>query len=133
MRSGLAKRLLMARAMAVTASAGMAQSAPGDDRRLRTFANPVDLPYRYQPGVVPYREAADPNMVRFQSKYWLFASHSQGCWWSTDLLRWTFVKPTGLDVDRYAPTVMAMNGRLYMAVSEGGTKIWSTDDPLSGK
>lgn len=112
--------------------AGTATAQP-DDRRFRTYANPIDLPYRYQPGVVPYREGADPTVVRFQDKYWLFVSHSKGYWWSTDLVHWTFAKPTGFDVDKYAPTVMAMNGRLYMAVSEGGTKIWSTDDPLSGK
>ena len=133
MRAGTTTRLLAAGMTLAAASTAIAQDSNGADRRMRTFANPVDLPYRYQPGVEAYREGADPTVVRFQGKYWLFVSHSKGYWSSTDLIHWTFVKPTGLDVDRYAPTVMAMNGRLYMAVSEGGTKIWSTDDPLSGR
>lgn len=54
------------------------------DRRQMTFVSPLDLPYRYQPIRVPardkhiFREAADPTVVFFQGRYWLFASHSYG-------------------------------------------------------
>ena len=102
------------------------------DRRFRTYANPIDLPYRYQSTSPAYREAADPTVVTFQGRYWLFASHSKGYWYSTDLLHWSFVEPTGYQVDKYAPTVLAMNGKLYLAASENAKKLWVTDDPMTG-
>ncbi|HEX7856183.1 MAG TPA: family 43 glycosylhydrolase [Sphingobium sp.] len=117
------------------APAGSTAKAAGDAgaRRFATYANPVDLPYRYRAGAKPYREAADPTIVAFKGRWWLFASHSQGYWHSTDLLHWTFVNPTGFDVDKYAPTAVAINGRLYLTTSDGANKIWVTDDPMSGK
>jgi xylan 1,4-beta-xylosidase len=102
------------------------------DRRFRTYANPIDLPYRYQSLSPAYREAADPTVVTFQGRYWMFASHSKGYWYSSDLLHWSFVEPTGYQVDKYAPTVLAMNGRLYLAASENAKKLWVTDDPMTG-
>jgi hypothetical protein len=116
--------------------------ASGMDR-FATYANPVDLPYRYQaPSPVrmlqprpkePFREAADPTIVRFKGRYWLFASHSQGYWHSQNLRDWTFVKPTGYDVNKFAPTVVVMGDRMYLAVSENPKYSWVTDDPMSGQ
>lgn len=126
-------RLVSALALAAALGgidAAAASARTGGEDRLATYANPVDLPYRYQFG--PFREAADPTIVRFKDRYWLFASHSKGYWWSTDLLHWTFVEPTGYQVNRYAPTVMVMNGRMYLAASENAKKIWVTDDPMGG-
>ena len=121
--------LSCAAGQAMAAPAGASQ--PGD--RLATYANPIDLPYRYQAGKQPYREAADPTMVWFQGRYWLFASHSKGYWWSKDLLRWSFVEPTGFDVGKYSPTAVAMNGKLYLTASEAPKKVWVTDDRLAGQ
>jgi hypothetical protein len=119
---------------AMAAHAAHAQRAP---TRLRTYANPIDLPYRYQePGrgaTVPFRESADPTMVLFNGRYWLFASHSKGYWHSTDLLHWQFVEGKGYEVDKFAPTVVEMDGKLYMALSERVTKIYVTDDPMTGQ
>ncbi len=98
--------------------------------RFATYANPVDLPYRYQ--FRSLREAADPTVVRFKDRYWLFASHSKGYWWSHDLQNWEFVEPTGYPVNRYAPTALVMNGKLYMTSSENTPDVWTTDDPLAG-
>ena len=116
--------------------------AAGADR-FATYANPVDLPYRYQAPspfrpLQPrpkesFREAADPTIVLFKGRYWLFASHSSGYWHSTDLLRWEFVQPTGYAVDKFAPTVVVINDKLYLATSEDTRHIWMTDDPMSGK
>ena len=111
--------------------------------RLATYANPVDLPYRYQPTSPirkiqprpnePFREAADPTIVQFKGRYWLFASHSHGYWHSPDLLSWTFVQPKGYDVDKFAPTVVVMGGKMYLATSESPKHTWVTDDPMSGQ
>ncbi|MBW8783634.1 MAG: family 43 glycosylhydrolase [Novosphingobium sp.] len=107
------------------------QSVQAGDR-FATYANPVDLPYRYQDWR-PFREAADPTVVRFKGRYWLFPSHSKGYWHSTDLQHWQFVEASGYAVGAYAPTVVAIHGKLYLAVSEGVPHIWVTDDPLSGR
>jgi len=108
--------------------------------RLRTYVNPIDLPYRFQdPSMpfkrprVPFREAADPTVVFFKGEYWLFASHSLGYWHSKTLDNWQFVKPSGYAVEKFAPTAVEMDGKLYLAVSEGVRKIWVSDDPASGK
>lgn len=125
---------LLSVALAVTLPSPAAE-AKGDapsTRRARVYANPIDLPYRYQKLVKTHREAADPTLIRFEGRYWLFASHSKGYWHSQDLLHWTFVEPTGFDVDKFAPTVLAMDGKLYLAASEHARKIWVTDDPLKG-
>lgn len=113
--------------------------ADRDGRRFRTFANPVDLPYRFQPPAipfketrVPFREAADPSVTFFKGAYWLFASHSAGYWRSTDLQHWDFVKASGYAVEKFAPAAVAMDGKLYLATSENIRKIWTTSDPGSG-
>ena len=130
-------RILCLGTLATLALCPSPLSAAPAGSRLRTWANPIDLPYRYQPrpaynanNYVPYREAADPTIVRFNGRYWMFVSHSKGYWHSADLLHWTFVAPTGLDVDTFAPTVVAMNGKLYFAASENVKTIWVTDDPM---
>ena len=55
--------------LALTAGPAAVDAAPNRplDRRLATYANPIDLPYRYQPRTrgASYREAADPTIVRF--------------------------------------------------------------------
>jgi xylan 1,4-beta-xylosidase len=128
--------LCLASAILTACSAGASLIARGDgtqeDRRFKTYANPIDLPYRYQSSSRAYREAADPTVVTFNGRYWLFASHSKGYWHSTDLQHWAFVEPAGYPVDKFAPTVVAMNGKLYLAVSERAKKIWVTEDPMAG-
>src|SRR5581483_11006608 len=77
------------------------------------------------------REAADPNLVRFEGEYWLFASKSGGYWHSSNLMDWQFVAPTGLPLEDYAPAVAAVNGRLvYTAFNTHA--LYSTDDPRAG-
>lgn len=111
--------------------------------RMATYANPVDLPYRYQvPVKIPqiqlklgeaYREAADPTIITYKGLYYLFASHSKGYWHSPDLQHWTFVEASGYAVDKFAPTVVVIRGRMYLATSESTRRIWTTDDPKSGR
>jgi hypothetical protein len=118
------------RAFLVTVIGGAVLSPAFSADRFATYANPVDLPYRYQ--FRSLREAADPTVVWFKDRYWLFASHSKGYWWSRDLRTWEFVELTGYPVNRYAPTAVVMNDRLYMTSSENTPDIWTTDDPLKG-
>ena len=45
----------------------------------QTYCNPLDLGYRYQhmkegPRVAGFREGADPTLVYFKNKYYLFVA-----------------------------------------------------------
>ncbi|MEI9960318.1 MAG: family 43 glycosylhydrolase [Limisphaerales bacterium] len=100
-------------------------------KRPQTFCNPLDLAYRFQLDSPSRREAADPTLVRFKGEYWLFASKSGGYWHSCDLTHWEFIKPTGLPLEDYAPTVAVINGRMIFTAFNTPA-IYSTDDPLKG-
>ena len=64
------------------------------------FCNPLNVPYRYQfnklqvqgmSGDAPVqvaREAADPSMIQFQGKYYIFASMTLSVWMSEDMVHW---------------------------------------------
>ncbi len=123
------KRILVG--IALLSCFGIELPAGAQTKRPETYANPMDLSYRFQLEGVSRREAADPTMVVFRGEYWLFASKSGGYWHSKDLKAWSFVAPTGLPLEDYAPTVVVMNNRLYFTAfnSKG---IWSTDDPAKG-
>ena len=62
---------------------------------MKTYCNPLDLGYRYQhmkegERIAGFREGADPTLVYFKGKYYLFVSMSAGFWYSDDLLHWDF-------------------------------------------
>jgi xylan 1,4-beta-xylosidase len=105
--------------------------AQTNKQAIKTFCNPINLPYNFQTPDVTRREAADPVIVLYHNKYWLFASKQIGYWWSNDLLNWTLIRPTGLPLDVYAPSVAVVDGRLcYTSGGNHGT--FTTDDPLKG-
>lgn len=112
--------------------------SPGDKITVRTFCNPVNLPYRFAledyqfRGKDPGREAADPFLVRYQGKYWLFASKCGAYFWSDDLVDWKRIVPTGFPIEEFAPSVCVIRGKMYAVVSNYNG-MWATDDPMSGK
>ena len=59
------------------------------------FCNPLNMDYRYQfiedmrSGEDKIsREAADPSMILFQGKYYIFASMTLSVWVSEDMVHW---------------------------------------------
>jgi len=101
--------------------------APG----ARTFANPMNLDYRFALDAPGRREAADPVIVLFGDDYFLFASKSGGYWRSSDLVDWTLIVPQGLPIEAYAPAVMAHGGALYYTACDSG--LFRSRDPKGGK
>lgn len=95
-----------------------------------TICNPLDLAYRFELSGSSFREAADPTAIYFHGEYWIFASKCGGYWHSPDFIHWTLVEPTGLPVEAWAPTVVAIKDRLYFATTDSG--IYTTYDPLKG-
>jgi hypothetical protein len=102
----------------------------------RTICNPLNLSYRFQLQKPSRREAADPTMVSFKGKYYLFASKS-GCYWSSgDLINWKMITSNDLPWEDYAPTVVVIKDTLYFMATNWGTNsksIYKTADPLTGK
>lgn len=77
------------------------------------YCNPINIPYRYQyvkkdDRAVIYREAADPSLVVFHGKYYMFPSMTKGYLVSEDMVNWQVKKLQGLPVYDYAPDVRVM-------------------------
>ncbi|MCL2203323.1 MAG: family 43 glycosylhydrolase [Defluviitaleaceae bacterium] len=103
------------------------------------LCNPLPLPYRYQvkknnaDGVDVFREAADPTLIRFKDRYYLFASMSGGFWYSTDLHTWDFKETLELPIFDYAPDVHEVNGKMVFSASRGEPcAFFASEDPVSG-
>jgi len=97
----------------------------------QTFCNPLNLNYRFMVDAVDAREAADPVVVLFKDDYYLFASRSGGYWTSPDLRNWTLIVPIGIDIESYAPAVVAMRDSLFY-IPSNNSQIYKTADPKSG-
>ncbi len=121
-------------------------SAPASDAQ-RVICNPLDLAYRYQDvrfkgsvnGIVlgeprrsVHREAADPSIVRYRGRYYLFASMSAGFWHSTDLARWDYTPTHKLPAFDYAPDVREVDGVLLISASrKQESPFYRSVDPLA--
>jgi hypothetical protein len=77
---------------------GLVAGASAADNSRRTYANPVDVDYRYNfeqiNQQISYRTGADPVIVRHQDAYYLFMTLADGYWRSTNLLDWNFITPS---------------------------------------
>ncbi|HKG94228.1 MAG TPA: family 43 glycosylhydrolase [Gemmatimonadaceae bacterium] len=97
-----------------------------------TFANPLDLDYRFMLEPPSWRQAADPLITLYRGDYYLFASRSGGYWYSPDMRDWALVVPEGLPIEDYAPAVLAVGGRLYYTAHKSKA-LFATDDPRGGR
>ncbi len=135
-RSGICGSLLLAGALTCSLT----------DSRAQTYCNPINLNYGLS---AARRHAADPVIIRFQGRYYLFStSNRPGYHVSEDLLHWRLipwdkesVKAAGLEKlarESYAPAV-AVHGEYcyYFEPSDGKkghtTPLLRTKDPLSGQ
>jgi xylan 1,4-beta-xylosidase len=87
-------------------------------KKQETFCNPMDVNYRFQPrGLKAYREAADPMITQYKGKYFLFASHSGGYWYSDNMLNWNYIPIKSLPIERYAPDVLIKRDTVFYTTS----------------
>lgn len=101
---------------------GLAVSAPEQASPLRTYANPIDIDYRYNFEQVnegiSYRTGADPVFVRHGDAYYLFQTLADGYWRSTDLLNWNFITPNRWPFESIvAPAAISDGKRLIVMPS----------------
>lgn len=107
-----------------------------------TYCNPLPLS-NYQRGRVTYdkaspvwgwmhetrrdfREAADPTVIRFNDRWYLFPSCGM-LWYSDDMVNWTFHPIEPFDAG-YAPTVVQKGEYLYLTACSD--TMWRAKDPL---
>jgi xylan 1,4-beta-xylosidase len=107
----------------------------------RTYINPIDVDYRYNweqtNSGVSYRTGADPVIVRHKDAYYLFQTLADGYWRSTDLIDWTFIKPSMWPFGGVvAPAAISDGDRLILWPSMSFTRpgsILVTTAPETGK
>ena len=107
----------------------------------QTYCNPINIDYGYTPferfaANGKHRATADPVIVNFQDKLFLFSTNQEGYWYSDDMLNWKFVYRKFLLDDKYthdlnAPAVWAMKDTLYVYGStwELDFPIWKSTNP----
>ena len=93
---------------------------------MKWFCNPIDVSYTYQfdpnarvdKRVALWREHADPSMICFRGKYYIFVSMSAEVLCSVDLCQWEkHTLPAGLPVTDYAPDVRVIGDYVYYCAS----------------
>lgn len=109
---------------------------------MKYYCNPVNVNYRYQFNVERggqkasvSREAADPTLLYYQGKYYIFASMTLGAWVSEDMVIWeNYRLPEDLPLYDYAPDVRVMGDYVYFSASKAGQNcdFYRTKDVLNG-
>lgn len=118
---------------------GPAATSTAADATARTYANPVDVDYRYNfeqiNEQISYRTGADPVIVRHRGAYYLFITLADGYWRSTNLLDWRFIVPSRWPVASVvAPAAISDGDRLILLPSTTRPDpILVSRDPAQGK
>lgn len=111
----------------------LTQNSFAQGKIMKTICNPIDLSYRFCIDQPSRREAADPTVILFRDRYFLFASKSGGYWHSKDLSEWSFISTDQIPVEEYAPTVVELEDTMYfLASSNDVSTVYKSHDPLSG-
>ena len=92
---------------------------------MKYYCNPININYRFQfqedsriGRVTVSREAADPSMICFGGRYYLFASMTLGVWVSDDLASWEFHPlPKEMPLYDYAPDIRVVGDWVYFCAS----------------
>jgi xylan 1,4-beta-xylosidase len=115
------------------------QPLPAQTAGIRTYANPIDLDYKYNfeqmHQGISFRSGADPVIVLHQNAYYLFQTVSGGYWRSTDLVRWDFVTPSRWPFeDIVAPAAVNVRDTIYLMQSMYEPRpILATTEPEGGR
>lgn len=111
----------------------------------KIVCNPINLPYKYnfqQMNMAAlgsgehtvYREAADPTLVLFKGRHYLFPSMTAGFFVSDDMAQWEYhTLENPIPVFDYAPDVRVVGDYLYFCASRRteNCNFYRTKDPLT--
>ncbi len=109
------------------------------EKNYKTYCNPIDIDYTYMSHYrakrdVSYRSGADPAVVNFKGKYYMFVTRSHGYWVSDDMSNWKFIRPQSWYFNgSNAPAAAVRNGKiLILADPSGRGAVIETDNPELG-
>lgn len=107
---------------------------------MKYVCNPINMAYKYQfiheKGLLSIsREAADPSMILFHGKYYLFPSMTAGFLTSEDLVDWEYHYLENASIYDYAPDVRVIGEYIYFSASNAGKNcsFYRTKDPIQGE
>ncbi|AGA77181.1 family 43 glycosylhydrolase [Echinicola vietnamensis] len=108
-------------------------------RSFTTYCNPLDIDYTYMSHYrarnnVSYRSGADPAIVNFKGKYYLFVTRSHGYWVSDDMSNWRFIRPQSWYFNgSNAPAAAVKDGKIILLGDPSGRgAVIETDNPDLG-
>ena len=90
---------------------------------MKYYCNPVNIDYKYQfnktvEGALSVsRESADPSMIMFKDRYYIFPSMTCGFLYSDDMAEWKFHPLKNIPVYDYAPDVRVVGDYVYFCAS----------------
>ena len=115
------------------------ESSSAEKRNYKTYCNPIDIDYSYMSHYraannVSYRSGADPAVVNFKGKYYLFVTRSHGYWASDDMSNWTFIRPQSWYFNGCnAPAAAVKDGKIIVLGDPSGRgAVIETDNPDLG-
>ncbi|WP_142785526.1 family 43 glycosylhydrolase [Changchengzhania lutea] len=108
-------------------------------KHFKTYCNPIDIDYSYMSHYraknnVSYRSGADPAIVNFKGRYYMFVTRSHGYWASDDMSNWTFIKPQSWYFNGCnAPAAAVKNGKIILLGDPSGRgAVIETENPELG-
>jgi len=122
----------------ILAAQGPAQT-PSPPPGQRTYANPIDIDYRYnfeqKNQGISYRSGADPVIVVQRGEYYLFETIGDGYWRSPDLGTWQHITPSRWPLtDIVAPAALSVRDTIYLMPSTTlPLPILMLTEPASGR
>lgn len=108
-------------------------------KQYRTYCNPLDIDYTYMSHYraqnnVSYRSGADPAVVNFNGRFYMFVTRSHGYWASDDMSNWTFIRPQSWYFNgSNAPAAAVRDGKIIVLGDPSGRgAVIETDKPELG-
>lgn len=107
-------------------------------RDFKTYCNPIDIDYTYvahnSHTGVSYRAGADPAVINFKGKYFMFVTRSYGYWVSDDMSNWEFITPQNWYFNGSNAPAAAVHGDKVIVAGDpsGRMAVISTDTPEIG-
>ena len=94
------------------------------------MTNPLNLSYLFEEKDPVHRTAADPVIVLYHDRYFLFSSHAAGYSYSDNLRDWTHMFSKMPLVKEWAPAVMVYDDYIYY-MGFGNKRVFRTKDPVA--
>ncbi len=110
-----------------------------DKKDFKTYCNPLDIDYTYMSHYraknnVSYRSGADPAVVNYNGKFYMFVTRSHGYWTSDDLSDWRFIRPQSWYFNGSNAPAAAVHGDKVIVLGDpsGRGAVIETDNPDLG-